>query len=491
MSTSMLNFAADRAAEQRAFVAGERSAYLVRLCKILCAVVLGVCFWYSVPYYLPLKLDPDPMKAAANEAAAYEGNISRQLAMPAILAVSAYMLWRLPKRGRFTRAGKLAYCALGYVGWAVASSAWSTDPAITRKRIVVFLINVFFIFVLARVASMLEIALLGFVCTGTVALISLVIDIAVQQSFAPFDPDYRFMGVMTANFQAMNLLVCLLCGLTLAGSRPRWLLWMAPLLGLFFALLLLTRARVGTFICFGMMVFLLLRMAKQHLETTQRALALCLALMFVVPGAVFALGKSGGGALTDIFMMGRKDTQNTQSLSNRAPLWAELMDSVEQHPVLGAGFEAFWSPERVEKISFDQGWMVPHAHNTYLDQTLSLGVVGAALYAFTLIGGCVVGWQRYRHRPSERTLLPPLLLTWLALLSLTESTPISPYLPTLIAYACIVKLAMEESSDDPVTAAFASGEVLPIIPRVRRGDYSQGAGPRAGASPEQLRGDYA
>ncbi len=491
MSTSMLNFAADRAAEQRAFVAGERSAYLVRLCKILCAVVLGVCFWYSVPYYLPLKLDPDPMKAAANEAAAYEGNISRQLAMPAILAVSAYMLWRLPKRGRFTRAGKLAYCALGYVGWAVASSAWSIDPAITRKRIVVFLINVFFIFVLARVASMLEIALLGFVCTGTVALISLVIDIAVQQSFAPFDPDYRFMGVMTANFQAMNLLVCLLCGLTLAGSRPRWLLWMAPLLGLFFALLLLTRARVGTFICFGMMVFLLLRMAKQHLETTQRALALCLALMFVVPGAVFALGKSGGGALTDIFMMGRKDTQNTQSLSNRAPLWAELMDSVEQHPVLGAGFEAFWSPERVEKISFDQGWMVPHAHNTYLDQTLSLGVVGAALYAFTLIGGCVVGWQRYRHRPSERTLLPPLLLTWLALLSLTESTPISPYLPTLIAYACIVKLAMEESSDDPVTAAFASGEVLPVIPRVRRGDYSQGAGPRAGASPEQLRGDYA
>ena len=461
----MLHYAADRAAEQRAFVAGERSAYYVRLCKILCAVILGVCFWYAVPYYLPLKVDPDPMKAAANEAMAYEGNLSRQLAMPAILLTSAYMLWRLPKRGRFTRYSKLAYCALGYVGCAVASVAWSLDPAITRKRLVVLLINIVFIFTLARVASLLEIALLGFACTGTVALISLMVDTAVQHSFAPFDPDYRFMGVMTANFQAMNLLVCLLCGLTLAQSRPRWMLWLAPLLGLFSALLFLTRARVGTFICLGMMTFILLRMAKQHLQPMMRALIICLTLMVVVPGAVFALGRSGGGAVTDVFMMGRKDTQNTASLSNRAPLWAELMQSVVQRPVLGVGFEAFWSPERVEKVSFDQGWMVPHAHNTYLDQTLSLGVVGAFLYAATLLGGCFVAWQRYRRNPTERTLLPAFLLTWLAMLSLTESTPIAPYLPTLIAYSCIVKLTMVEGSDDLSAAEIAAGEVLPVFPR--------------------------
>ena len=276
------------------------------------------------------------------------------------------------------------------------------------------------------------------------------------------------MGVMTANFQAMNLLVCLLCGLTLAQSRPRWLLWMAPFLALFSALLFTTRARVGTFICLGMMVFILLRMAKQHLQPMMRGLALCAALMVFVPGAVYALGRSGGGAITDVFMMGRQDTQNTASLSNRAPLWAELMQSVEQRPILGAGFEAFWSPERVEKVSFDQGWMVPHAHNTYLDQTLSLGVVGALLYASTLLGGCLVGWQRYRRNPRGETLLPPLLLTWLAILSVTESTPISPYLPTLIAYSCIVKLVMEENSDCLLSADSMAGELLPASPRPKR-----------------------
>ena len=448
------------AAEQRAANEYERAAHRLRLLKIICAVLLGICFWFSVPYYLPLKLDPDPMKAAANEAAAYEGNISRQIAMPAILAMSAYMLWRLPRRGKFTRHSKLMMFALSYVALAIASSIWSVDGAITRKRIIVFLINAIFIYTLARVGSMLEVAMLGFFCTGAVAIISLGIDIFVQHTFAPWNPDYRFMGVMTANFQAMNLLVCLLCGLTLVQRQPRLLRWMAPLLALFSALLFITRARVGTFICLGMMTFILLRLAKQHLQPHMRALAIFGVLMLVVPGAVFAVGRSGGGALTDIFMMGRKDTQNTASLSNRAPLWAELMQSVEQRPVLGFGFEAFWSPERVEKISFDQGWMVPHAHNTYLDQMLSIGVIGSFLYACTLIGGCIVAWQRYRRRPDETSLLPPLLLTWLAMLGLTESIPVSPYLPTLIAYSCLVKLCMAEGSEAACDAQLRPGSIF-------------------------------
>ncbi len=469
MSTTLTMRAVEQASERRQLQRLEQASRRLKLLKILCGLLLGVCFWYSVPYYLPLKLDPDPMKAAANEAAAYEGNLSRQIAMPAILLVSAYMLWRLPKRGRFSKHNKLAGFVVCYVGWAVASAFWSVDPAITRKRAVVFLINIFFIYTLARVASVLEIALLGFACTGTVALISLGIDIFVQHTFAPMDPEYRFMGVMTANFQAMNLLVCLLCGLTLAQHQPRWLRWMTPFLVLFSALLLLTRARVGTFLCLGMMILLLLRMAKQHLQPHMRALALVSVLMVLVPGAVFAFGHSGGGAVTDIFMMGRQDTQNTASLSNRAPLWAELTQSIEEHPFLGFGFEAFWSPARVEKISFDQGWMVPHAHNTYLDQMLSLGIVGAFLYACMLIGGCAIAWQRFRASPDGSTLLPALLLSWLVLLSLTESTPVSPYLPTLIAYACIAKLCMEEGSEAESDRALAPGRILTGFPQIRRG----------------------
>lgn len=455
---------AAEAAHRREVHSYGQASYRLRWVKIVCALAIGICFWFSVPYSLPLQVSPDPMQAAANEAAAYEGNISRQIAMPLIFVLSCYMLYRLPKRGRFTTSSKLLFASLGYVVLAVASAAWSTGPALSGKRIIVFLIDLFFAFALARVASMLEIALMGFTCTGVVAVISLVLDLFVQHTFAPGDPDYRFMGVMTPNFQAMNLVVCLLCGLTLAQRRPRWLPWLGPALGFFAILLFLTRARIGTFICLGMMVAVLFRMTKTLLPNQTRAIVMVIALMVVVPGSVYLLGRSGSGALTDAFMMGRKDTQNTSNLSNRAPLWAELMDSVGERPILGFGFEAFWTPERVQKVSLDQGWMVPHAHNTYLDQTLSLGVAGALLYASVLLGGCISAWRRYLRHRSESNLLPAQLLTWLALLSMTESMPLSPYLPTMIAYSCLVKLCMREGSEADADTALGPGEILGPLP---------------------------
>ena len=451
MSATSVQLSPLKGETRRARIAEEQSAKKLTWIKLCFAAILGVCFWFSVPYSLPLQIDPDPIKAAAKEATAYQGSFSRQIAMPVVALVSLYLLWRLPRKGHFEATSKLALATMAYVGWAILSATWSTDPAISRKRLVVFLINALFAYTLARTSSVLECAWLGFSCTGTVALIALCSDF-VQHTFAPGDPDYRFMGVMTANYQAINLVVCLLCGLTLAQHRPRLLGWLAPCCGLFAALLFLTRARIGTIICLALLAFVTLRMMKLHLQPQARALALIAMLMLFLPCAVFALGRSGSDALTSIFMMGRQDTENTASLSNRAPLWAELGASVEDRPLLGFGFEAFWSPERVSKISNDQGWVVPHAHNTYLDQTLSLGLVGAFLYAAMLLGACGTAWKRFYKSRNELALFPALLLTWLALLSLTESIPVAPCLPTLIAYACIVRLCI---SDEPKGKALA------------------------------------
>ncbi|MES2393044.1 MAG: O-antigen ligase [Acidobacteriota bacterium] len=417
----------------------------VRMIKIVCAIMLGVCFWYSVPYYLPLKVDPNPQIAAANEAQAYEGNFSRQVAMPIIFAIAAFLLWRLPKRGKI--GGKLLIVTLLYVGWAMASFSWADEPAITAKRLVVFGIDAFFAYTIARVFSMMEMALWGFACTGIVGLISLYVDWLQEKIFAPFDPDYRFNGVMTANYQAMNLLVCVVCGLIVLHKKPRWAKWVFPALALALALMYLTRARTGTIVCLILMGIIVTRWMRRDVKPQTRAMVLIGALAVAVPAVIFVLGRDGGDAVQAVFMMGRKDTQNTSNLSNRAPLWAELMESVEDRPWTGFGYSGFWAPARVEKISADQGWMVPHAHNTYLDETLSLGLIGAALYIGMLFGAMVVAWKRYRRSNTEADLLPALLLTWIVLMSLTESIPLDPYLPSMLAYACIVKMCLAEGSE--------------------------------------------
>ncbi len=442
----------------------ERQSYRVRVIKILCGILLGVCFWYSVPYYLPLKIDPDPKKAARDEAAAYEGNFSRQVAMPVIALAAAYLLWRLPKRGRM--GSRLMPVAIAYVSWAILSAGWSGDPSITRKRLVVFAINAFFAYTVARVLSADEMALFGFAQTGIVALISLYVDTLQEKKFAPFDPDYRFNGVMTANYQAMNLVLCMICALTLLQKRPQWIRWIAPAMGLGLVLLYLTRSRLGTILGLLLLAILAFRYAKEHLAPQVRTLTLVLGLTVVVPGLIFAIGRNGGGgAAQSAFMMGRKDTENTSNLSNRAPLWAELMESVHERPWIGYGYEAFWTPARVERISADQGWMVPHAHDTYLDQTLSLGVIGMLLYAGLLWGGAAMAWYRFKRRPSEQSLLPAVLLTWVAFTGVAESVPLDPYLPTLLAYSCLVKMSLVEGSEEETDTHFGD-EIVHGLPSV-------------------------
>lgn len=422
----------------------EQAAHRNAVVKVVLAVILAVSFWYAVPYVFPLQLDPNPLKATLDEATAYQGSLSRQLAMPVVFLVSAYGWYRLPMVGRFTKVTKMAGVSLCYVLWACVSLMWSTDVLVAGKRLLVFGIDVFFAASLAVLVPIEELALFGFLATGAVALIALFADVLVLKSFAPLDADYRFMGVMTANYQAMNLFVCLLCGFTLAQKSARWFCRLSPFLLLFAALLILTRARIGSILFLGAATFVLLRLGRQWLRPQARAAALLAVLAIGVPVVTFALGSSGEGALSSLFMMGRHDTESTASLSNRAPLWAELLDSVAERPILGCGFDSFWNAERVQKISVDQGWVVPHAHNTYLDQTLTLGVVGCLLYGGMVLSACAVAWRRYRRHPSGDTLMPALLLSWLVLLGTTESIPIAPYLPSLIAYSCVVRMCLPD-----------------------------------------------
>jgi len=425
-----------------------RESHKLRWNKILCGIALGICFWFSVPYQFPYIQERDPKLAAAVESQAYAGSISRQIAMPILFCIGAYMLWRLPRRGNFR--GRLMALSLMYVGWAVLSITWSADFSITGKRLIVFAINAFLAFVIARTLSMIEMALLGFFATAGVALIALYVETVKLAELAPFDPDYRFMGVTTANYMAMSLVVCVFCALTLIEHRRRWALWLVPSSLLALTLLLLTRSRVSTVIVLLMLAIMLNKLARDTFTPHVRAMVILGCLAVVLPAAIYVVGRNGSGAAQMAFMMGRNDTENTSNLSNRAPLWAELMESVERSPWLGAGYDGFWTPARVESISADQGWAVPHAHNTYLDQALSLGVFGALLYAAMVWSAVVVAWRRFRKDNSPESLLAAVLLTWLALEGLAESVPLDPYLPTLLAYACIAKMCMAEGSEDSV-----------------------------------------
>jgi O-antigen ligase len=450
-----------------------RESHKLRWNKIICGIALGICFWFSVPYQFPYVQERDPKIAAAMESQAYAGSISRQISMPILFCVGLYMLWRLPRRGDMH--GRLMVLTIMYLGWAVLSITWSTDPSITGKRLIVFAIDAFMAFVIARKLSMIEMAVLGFFSTAGVALIALYVETIKLAELAPLDPDYRFMGVTTANYMAMSLVVCIFCALTLLEHRRRWAAWLVPSIILALSLLVLTRSRLSTIIVILLMAIMLHKIARDFLSPHVRAMVVIAVLAVVIPSGIYFVGRSGSGAAQIAFMMGRNDTQNTANLSNRAPLWGELMESVERSPWLGVGYDAFWTPARVESISADQGWTVPHAHNTYLDQALSIGVFGALLYVAMVWSAVFIAWGRYRAGSTATSLLAAVLLTWLAFEGLAESVPLDPYLPTLLAYACIAKMCMTEKSE-----AETIEEIEPVpASKSRRGAFatSRSTGP--------------
>jgi exopolysaccharide production protein ExoQ len=420
MSTAVISPAA-LSNERRNRWAWERADYRARAVRIFCAILLRICFWYSVPYGIPEDKSQGLQVAAAQAAQNFEGSRSRQIAVPLIAAFACFLLWRFPRRGAWK--SHLRWPVIAFVLWAVVSFAWSDVPPTTGKRLVVFLCDALFAYTLARIASAMEIALWGFLTTGAVAVISLGTDIFYTRDFAPFNPDYRFMGVMEANYQAANLLVSMICAMTLLQRRPRWAKWLLPFVGL------------------ELLTIMLIRVARAQWQPATRALAAAGFLAVVIPVVVLAAGNAAGNAQS-LFMMGRTDTENTSSLSNRAPLWAEVYESIQERPVLGFGYAGYWTPERVDRVSLDQGWAVPNAHDTYLDQWLSLGFIGLVLFCASVWGACLLAWQRYRRDRTPENLFFALMLTWLPLASLAESVPLDPYLPSMLAYACIAKMCL-------------------------------------------------
>ena len=75
-----------------------------------------------------------------------------------------------------------------------------------------------------------------------------------------------------------------------------------------------------------------------------------------------------------------------------------------------------------------------------------LGVVGGSLYAVMMVSALAVSWRRYARVRSNGNLLNAALLTWLVLLSTTESTPLEPNQPTILVYAAVIRMCLTEDS---------------------------------------------
>jgi O-antigen ligase len=162
----------------------------------------------------------------------------------------------------------------------------------------------------------------------------------------------------------------------LTKDRPAWM----SVPGMCLALLCLYKSRSSTAIIATVFTLPLLvamlrspRGLRRYMPYLTGSFA---ALLLVYSLAVLNLIPGSGILLSPVTTLTGKDL----TFSNRTAIWAVIRDDVALHPVLGAGFGAYWvdvpgspSQEMRRRLYFYPS----EGHNGYMDVINELGVVGA------------------------------------------------------------------------------------------------------------------
>jgi exopolysaccharide production protein ExoQ len=94
--------------------------------------------------------------------------------------------------------------------------------------------------------------------------------------------------------------------------------------------------------------------------------------------------------------LARGNVEATAKLTGRLPLWGILLPEIGQRPWLGAGFAAFWSPDKLLEMELLAGKHVLSAHNGYLEEVLNTGIVGLAILLMFCICSIAVARRQAR-----------------------------------------------------------------------------------------------
>lgn len=306
------------------------------------------------------------------DASAREGTLARQVALGSLgLFGLVALVWPGGKTLRIQNV--LGVVCICYLMWCLATCFWSDDISRSLRRWIALMCEVAAGVAIAKRTSVRQFVWIVFACTLSWLVLGIVSELA-HGTFRPFEVGHRFAGIFHPNIMGVNVAILTLSTLYLAtgANRRNWLLVCFALVCVIF--LLLTRSRTSLAAMLGSVATYWIVMApapRKYFYTLLGGMA--------IAGVTLAVGLGIFSISADWASMGRQ-VDDPESLTGRLPLWQELLDKyLPQSPLVGHGYGAFWSADRIAGMSRTQAWEPSHAHSSYLDLALNVGLVGAAL----------------------------------------------------------------------------------------------------------------
>ena len=395
--------------------------------------------WYLL--YLMFQLSHAnlyPPSVVTGSATISEDSLTDSIFVFLYLILAALVVTRLKA---VVRAALAHWWTILLVVTVATSVLWSQDPQITIHRTIKILATCSVgWYLVARYPPREIFQLLA---------IALVFTALLSAFYGTLDPGVasgiEWQGVwghknVFARSMVLSATACLL--LLLEPTRWRWLLWAGFALSC--AMVGLSQSATGAIIL--MVLIVLVRFSGSLRLRATILIPLLIGCALLLVGGVVWLQHHAA----DLAGQMGKDT----TLTGRTELWAVAIMMIQRHPWLGYGFGAFWrgpSGESGELLSAVR-YQPPHAHNGFIDLTLDLGLVGLAIFVAGLATALFAAVSRARSARTTSAVAPLVVLAFVAMYNLTESSVLRHNTLYLVLYAAGTSMARggsERSLDRP------------------------------------------
>ncbi|MEM7314162.1 MAG: O-antigen ligase [Planctomycetota bacterium] len=429
--------------------------------------------WDASSYYVNTATDSVTYDGSENGTADRQKTFNiGSTAARMMLAMAGIAGLILPSSKRMDTQSPLFWCLFLFAVWTFATYFWSVDSSQTAFKLCVLVVFTVSSLGFSRALVTEE---LTWVIGGS-CLIYLVLGLVAELAQGTFEPlgDYRFTGTQHPNTQAAyGAILSLVCGSFLLSTRSRISMLILFFVAVCFVALTKSRTTVAA-VLFGLTALQLVRV-----KGANRILWAAGALFTVAAGGflISTLGSAVRARLGTAAALGRADEVN--SLTGRIPLWNELLDAIQEHPICGHGYLAYWSSEQVEYLSDLFAWEIPHGHNMYLDVLLDSGIIGLALFVAVIMSALLVAIRQHNMSRSPQQAFIVAFLCYAIFHGLGESFFKLPGSPNFMLLTLVLSMLWRNEQTIPTSSCrrIAKTPVLratPVLIQIRklRSSYS-------------------
>ncbi|BCS89115.1 hypothetical protein PSDVSF_23570 [Pseudodesulfovibrio sediminis] len=115
-------------------------------------------------------------------------------------------------------------------------------------------------------------------------------------------------------------------------------------------------------------------------------------ILMVVGGALLAAVLIF--CMDDVRTVYSRQESNDATLTGRVTVWEKSIEMIALKPWLGSGYTSFSSDLTAD---FFTEFIAPHAHNTWINVSFELGLIGASMLTAFLLFGLLHLWRVYRR----------------------------------------------------------------------------------------------